>query len=304
MKPDSIAFIFLDGVGIGPAGAKNPFVPNRYPALEDAIGATLDSAHFGESTSDRLVRRLLDANLNVDGLPQSGTGQATLFTGVNCAELAGRHFGPYPHSATRATIAESNLFARLINRGVASESITFANAFPAPFFEYAARKNRWTVTTRCCLDAGIPLRTMDDLLAGKAIAADFTGDRLRSLGVDHDGVSAQVSGEVFGRVASAKRMTLCEYFLTDKAGHAMSRDAADDAISRVDSFVEGMLSTYDLRNGLVVITSDHGNVEDLGVRTHTRNPVPLIAIGAGATRFASARSLCDVVEPCVELLTG
>jgi bisphosphoglycerate-independent phosphoglycerate mutase (AlkP superfamily) len=30
---------------------------------------------------------------------------------------------------------------------------------------------------------------------------------------------------------------------------------------------------------MVIITSDHGNIEDLSVKTHTLNPVPLLWLG-------------------------
>jgi len=68
----------------------------------------------------------------VEGLPQSGTGQATLFTGVNCAERVGRHFGPYPHSTTHEILRDHNLFRRVEDASTPvngqTHAATFANA--------------------------------------------------------------------------------------------------------------------------------------------------------------------------------
>ena len=44
----------------------------------------------------------------------------------------------------------------------------------------------------------------------------------------------------------------------------------------------------------LVVTSDHGNLEDIASGHHTLNPVPLLAAGPGAAEFAAAGSLLDV----------
>ena len=72
-----VLYVFIDGVGYGPAGGQNPVCPEVCPTL----CALMEGA----------VR--LDACLGVPGLPQSATGQATLYTGVNAAQVMGRHKG-------------------------------------------------------------------------------------------------------------------------------------------------------------------------------------------------------------------
>ncbi len=44
---------------------------------------------------------------------------------------------------------------------------------------------------------------------------------------------------------------------------------------------------------LVVVSSDHGNLEDTR-GGHTTHPVPVLALGAGRHAFAAARSITDV----------
>ena len=51
-------------------------------------------------------------------------------------------------------------------------------------------------------------------------------------------------------------------------------------------------------SAVVVLTSDHGNLEDLRHRSHTDAPVPTVACGPGAAMFATATSLLDVAAAC------
>src|SRR5690606_29320670 len=112
MRPH-VTFVFLDGVGLGPAGPENPLATLRLPAFERLAGGQRWTTEAGALAEPDHVFHPLDATLGLDGLPQSGTGQASLFTGVNCAARAGRHWGPYPHSTSKPVIAAKNLFVRL-----------------------------------------------------------------------------------------------------------------------------------------------------------------------------------------------
>ncbi|HLT46574.1 MAG TPA: alkaline phosphatase family protein [Rubricoccaceae bacterium] len=233
------------------------------------------------------------------GLPQSGTGQATLFSGVNCAALAGRHFGPYPHSTSKPVLEAWSVFARLRAGGHAVEHLAFANAYPARFFTHAEARRRWTVTTFCCRAAGVRLRTGADLTAGRAVAADLT-----AVGWPEPGVPAVDEAEAaarLARLAAAHRLTLFEYFLTDKAGHAQDAAMAAAVLATLDRFFDALLDRLDART-LLVIASDHGNLEDLSVRVHTRHPVPLVALGPGAAAFAGAATLMDVTPALVGVM--
>jgi bisphosphoglycerate-independent phosphoglycerate mutase (AlkP superfamily) len=53
-----------------------------------------------------------------------------------------------------------------------------------------------------------------------------------------------------------------------------------------------------------VLTSDHGNMEDLSTGSHTRNPVPLLARGPQARRFAAAESIADVTPAILSALAA
>ncbi len=292
----NVLMIFVDGVGVGDDNpAVNPFKRFKLPVIDRLL------APYEEP--GRLLRSL-DANLGVDGLPQSGTGQASLFTGKNCAKIAGRHYGPFPHSATLETIANSNIFRQLAPLCPSGgECRAFANAYPPPFFDRVKRRNRWTVTTQCCIDAHVRIRNLDDLKRGEALAADITGHRLRRAGFAVTPVSEADAAAALSTLASANRFTLFEYFLTDKAGHNQSFDEAQTILESLDRFLATLISSLDGDKVSLIMTSDHGNLEDLSTKSHTRNPVPLVVVGAGAPSFADAQSIIDIVPAIMALLS-
>ncbi len=299
----SILFLFVDGIGLGPDDpGTNPFAAFRLPAFEFLADGkwTLDNAHPRPSNR---VFTALDATLGVEGLPQSGTGQATLLTGVNCAMKAERHYGPFPHSTSRPIIAENNLFRRL-ERLKGPGRTAFANAYPDRFFAYVNKTSRWTVTTLCCHEGGVPLRTYEDWIAGRALTADLTAAGWLSLGYELQPISEDEAGQRLVDLSRSFDLTLFEYFETDKAGHACSMWRAERVLRSLDTFLEGVISAMDPHRTLLVITSDHGNLEDLSTKGHTLHPVPLVAYGAGAERLAALSSIADVTPALIDLASS
>ena len=74
-------------------------------------------------------------------------------------------------------------------------------------------------------------------------------------------------------------------------------------MERFDQVLAGVLASWDWESGLLLITSDHGNMEDLGVRTHTLNPVPTIVIGQEHSQVAKrVRDLTDVAPAVSDYL--
>lgn len=295
----SILFLFLDGVGIGNSTPLNPFSNSSWKGFEAfSNGQTWTTEGFASIEQDSLVCKPIDALLGVEGLPQSGTGQSTLFTGINCAELAGRHYGPYPHSSAKSVLKEHNVFVKWKEAAVKDPTLgraMFLNAFPNRFIKQAELRNRWSVTTRCCLDAGIPLRRIEALDKGEAIAADLTGRGLKQV----SGAALQVITE---EEAATRTANLCkkygfllyENFLTDKAGHGQDLRKAEIVLISLDRFLLKLHELLDFDQTTVIITSDHGNIEDLGTKSHTMNPVPFVAKGALAHRFKHVNSIQDI----------
>lgn len=304
MTPARVLFVFVDGVGLGLSGPLNPLSEVPLPILARLGGGRPWIA--GTRVDDpEHVFVPIDATLSMEGLPQSGTGQASLFSGVNCARVAGRHYGPFPHSTSKPILDEHNVFSRLKGTRVAArapdpqEPFAFANPYPQRFFDAMARRDRWTVTTYCCRAAGVRLRTGTDLVAGRAVPADLTGALWPE--PDPPPLDEAASGRRLAALAEEHALTLFETWLPDKAGHG--RDGLDPAavLQSLDRFLGGVLDRLS-GDTLVLLSSDHGNVEDLNTRSHTRNPVPLVALGPGAAVFRDARSLTDVVPTLVRLV--
>ncbi len=293
-----VLFVFLDGVGLGPGGADNP-LDTTLPAFEKMAGGHAWTQAAPGRDDPQHVFRPLDATLGVEGLPQSGTGQATLFTGVNGARAAGRHFGPFPHSKTKPLLDEKNVFLRVQQAG---HTAAFANAYPPRFFTYARRKGRWTVTTHCCLAAGLRIRGMEDLRAGQALSADLTGRGLHRLGLEAPVITEEEAARRLLALSRRHTFTLFEYYLTDKAGHSRKHPRAARVLRSLDRFFGTLLDEIDPARELLVVTSDHGNLEDLSIKTHTRHPVPLVAYGRGASCLRTASDLTGVVPAVVDVL--
>ena len=299
-----ILFLFVDGIGLGGRSDDNPFFVHRLSAFERLAGAQQWLRDTEPVRTETSVFLPIDPRLAVEGLPQSGTGQATLFTGVNCAEVVGKHYGPYPYSKTKPIIATQNIFTQIEELLPGEpEPAAFANAYPDKFFDYVEKTDRWTVTTRCCLDSNTRVRGTGDLVNGLAVPADIVGanwpDEISEGQMPDDEHDA---AERLLRIASNHRLTLFEYFLTDKAGHKQSASWAKDVLLSLDRLLQALFDGIDTEEMLLVITSDHGNIEDLSVKTHTLNDVPFVAYGNGAGELVDVQSHADVTPALVGLL--
>jgi hypothetical protein len=217
---------------------------------------------------------------------------------VNASKIAGKHYGPFPYTKTRYLLEEQSLFHRVIELGM---SPIFMNAYPDIFFERAEKRDRWTATTMMVRAAGIPLNRVEDLLEGKAITAEIIQNVWRDkLKLDVPVITKEQAGYRMTDAAKLHDLVLYEFYLTDKAGHSMERKNADQIRDLLDPFLMHVVDKLDDRDTLI-ITSDHGNLEDLSTKTHTRNPVPLFVKGDTGP-FQSAKSLMDVTPAILEVL--
>lgn len=290
--------MFLDGVGLAAASATNPLATTPMPALRRLLGGSLTTEWVQQR--EGLLLAGLDACLGVDGLPQSVTGQTTLFSGVNAARVLGRHTTGFLGPRLREVVEKQGLLRRARERGLA---VTFANAYlePPPGGK-GARRRRASVTTTAALAAGIALRGRRELAAGEAVSWDIVRDRYRALaGDDVPAVTADLAGSHLAALAFDHDLTLFETFLTDLAAHGRWGLEPADVLARVDALLGGVLAAGggDLT---LLVTSDHGNLEDARTRVHTRNEVPLLVAGPLAERFAGCRSLADVTPRILECL--
>ncbi len=308
-KAVRVLFLFLDGVGIGGTDpAVNPLFAARLPVLRSLLGG-LPSLRQRQMKTSRAIVLPLDATLGVKGLPQSGTGQASLLGGFNAARAAGHHFGPFPPLSVRSKVEQRNIFRRVLATGLTP---CFANAFPERFFAYVKEHGmRLSMTTLSCSFCNLPLRQETELREARAVSADITNEGWGEMGyADMPIISLGEAGRRLISLSACHHFTLFEYWKTDFAGHARNMAESIAVLERFDGMLDGIVAAPEMRHTLVILSSDHGNLEDLSVKTHTRNPVPLVIFGAQHQRFAekilsrTRPNLSHVVPAIMEVLTG
>lgn len=290
----SLLLFFIDGLGIGTRGPHNPF---------DGLSDAAPLAIFQDEPPDIPFGGILaptDACLGVAGRPQSASGQTTILTGINAAATIGAHKQGFPNQPLLDIIREHSIFLQLKKSGV--DSISFANTYTQQFFD---RRPRWISATTAAVEAAnLRFNVVEDLKAGRAVFHDFTNVLLRERGEAVNIRSPEEAASVLAEVVSTHRFTLFEYFITDKIGHAQDYEAAQRLIPMLAKLIRSLLAELDLENATVIMTSDHGNLEDLSARNHTLNPVPTIVWGRLSQRIAARiRSLTDITPAIVDVLT-
>lgn len=290
----SVLFIFIDGLGIGERSVNNPFA---------RIADTEPLAHFVGEKSEIPFGGIMvptDPRLKVEGRPQSASGQTTILTGINAPLLLGHHKQGFPNQTLRDLISENSIFLQLKKANI-TENV-FANAYTPQFF---AETPRWKSATTCAVEAAeLSFRKLPDLLGGKALFHDFTNADLIKRGFEAPLYSAARAAEILAGIAANHRFTLYEHFITDQIGHKQDFAKAEIHLPQLAEFIRKTIELVDLENTTVILTSDHGNIEDLSVRNHTLNDVPTIIWGA-EKHFAAERikDLTDITPTILQILT-
>lgn len=267
----SILILFFDGVGVGADDpATNPFA---------AVDARRLAPVRGRPAPEDASYRPLDPTLGVPGLPQSATGQTTLYTGVNAARVLGRHMVGIPGPTLYPVLQDESLFRKAVAAGLRP---TFANAYTRAHLE--ARRPRWSATTRMVQASGVPIRMIDgDDTAPDPIVHDYTGEWAAMKGIAVPRRTADQAAATLAGLLDDHDLVLYEYFLTDLVAHRGDWDGKVEQARRVEDLVDAVLRRVDLEADTVVLVSDHGNLERGDDPRHTMNPVPLLAWGSRAT---------------------
>ena len=298
-------FFFLDGVGLGSGDPDiNPWARAAMPNMQDLLDGKRLLASTAPLENQRASLLALDACLGVDGLPQSASGQATLLTGQNVPAAIGGHYGPKPNPPVAAFLQNGSLFSSLQKAGCRTALL---NAYPPRYFEAIGSGHRlYSAIPLAVTSAGIALKTGNDLAAGRALSADFTAQGWREhLGIqDIPVLTPTQAGQRLSNLTQDYDFTFFEYWLSDYAGHRQNMDEACHLLESFDQVLGSLVNAWDDHGGLILITSDHGNLEDLSTRRHTRNPVPALVIGAPDFRRAFCASLQNLadVAPAIKRL--
>lgn len=287
--PPPVLMLFVDGIGLPlNLSTPTPLRPEVCPRL---------MAFLAEDCVP------VDACLGVPGLPQSATGQTTILTGINASERAGRHIEGFPTAMLRDIIQTHNIYKQLKEADCTS---TFANGYysATSIADVEAMRVK-SVTTVAALSAFGDVRRRDQLLRGEAVAHDLTRESLGLRGYTGPLVSPEQAAIDLADLSLPYHFTLFEFFESDRAGHQASMTEAEAVLRKFDRFLEALCRRAEADNILLLLTSDHGNIEDLSVRTHTRNPVPFAARGPGAESVRSVvHALTDITPAIVGHITS
>lgn len=293
-----VHLFFMDGVGLGaPDPGVNPFVSAHLPHLNGLLGDGWFLRDADPHTVERASFVPTDATLGVSGRPQSATGQATILTGRNVPQRLGRHYGPKPNEAVAAAIHEGTLFHEVTTAGGSAALIT---PYPQRYFDAVDSGRRLlSAVPLAATGAGLSLMTADDLRAGRAVSPGFTGQGWR----DHLGyadiplLTLPEAGRRIAAIAQTHSFSFFEHWPSDRHGHRGSLEDAVAHLETIDAVLGGLFAAWNDRHGLLIITSDHGNIEAKDRRNHTENPVPTILLGSRHAELAPlVRDLTDIAR--------
>lgn len=291
-----VLFIFLDGIGLGENNPEiNPFARANMPNLNrllDGRSLLKESAPFHGEYASLLA---VDPAVGVKGLPQSATGQAILLTGINIPAELGYHYGPKPNPAVAAYLKEATLFSRFVKEG---KKAALLNAYPPRYFDgIDSGKRLYSSIPLSVINAGLPLFRHDDLFNGRALSADFTGEGWRTMLGFHDApmMDPATAGQKLASLAKGYDFSLFEYWASDYAGHKQQMEEAIRLMESFDEVLGGLTQAWD-DGGLILVTSDHGNMDDLSTRKHTPANVPALVIGDKKAREEFTRDMKDLTD--------
>lgn len=270
--------IMVDGLGIPPEGWRN------------SIFARLCPSEFIELLERYSIA--LDATLEMDGIPQSATGQTAIFTGLNASKLVGSHLSGFPGPFLKSLLRKNNIFLEIIKL---NKSVVFANSYircPLDKILDTRFASVTSVMLSTFADKGLDV---DDLLKGQAVIHDITRRTVtEKYGVPV--ITPEEGAQHLLNVSSKYDFVLFEYFLTDKAGHSRDEAELEITLDELSRFI------LDIKNNLpettaLLICSDHGNCENIQTKQHTINPVPLLLVNMqpGKQPLKSITNIHDLV---------
>lgn len=290
-----LLFIFLDGIGLGEDNPDtNPFARAKMPNLNQLLEGRSLLKHAAPFHGERASLLAVDPAVGIHGLPQSATGQAILLTGINIPAELGYHYGPKPNPEVAAYLKEATLFSRFLKEG---KKAALLNAYPPRYFDgIDSGKRLYSSIPLAVISAGLPLFRHEDLFDGRALSADFTGEGWRTmLGFkDAPFMEADQAGRKLASLAKEYDFSLFEYWASDYAGHKQQMNDAIKLMETFDAVVGGLLDTWE--DGLILVTSDHGNMDDLSTRKHTSANVPALVIGDRSAREEFTRDMKNLTD--------
>jgi len=274
--PSTIIFVFIDGIGFGTKDSTyNPFTKYGRDFFSVLGGKT--------SFTPPGVMLQVDAHMGLyTAVPQSGTGQAALFTGHDTVAMMHRHMAGFPPYSLRPYLKQDSVINKFLKSNLKAGVVnTYTKRF-MDILEKPRSERFMSASTLMQLGSGQRLLTMEDHENQKSLFMDITNWFLRKeLGYDVPELDPVEAGRRLVRIARDYNLVVFEYFFSDKYGHDGLGNNVELIVNHMESLLEGIWEEIDPARELVAISSDHGNFEDLSIPVHTHNPIPAIFYGPG-----------------------
>ena len=299
-----IVFLFVDGLGIGKKDESNPFFVKEFPFFENLF---------------RKFTYYTDPRMNQEGLPQSATGQTAIYTGYNAPKYIGKHKEGFPCSKLKKLIKEESIFKKLIELNYKP---AFANTYLIDDIEDIIKSRYVSVTTYMTITSLGKVRSLKELVKGEGVFQDienrmianeeiFEGRYKRMFPNIEEKIDATLLKQVkpispekaarnLLKVAKKNHFTLFEYFQTDIAGHKQDMEMAIEKLTLLETFIAEIVNSLNLNKDTLFIISDHGNIEDLSIPTHTYNKVPFVVMGKARKFIKNPVFLHEIAPQIIE----
>jgi 2,3-bisphosphoglycerate-independent phosphoglycerate mutase len=217
--------------------------------------------------------------------------------------MLGEHYGPKPNAAIREILARGSFFKRVVNSG---KKAALLDAYPPKWHvEIDRGKSLRSSYQQAAYEAGQRIFGLEDLKQGKALTPEWTGTAWRQyLKLDDTPVyTPHEAGKKLVEMSRDYDFAMHTHWMTDLVGHRGPLSRGVELLELFDGVMAGILDTWDDDEGLVIMTSDHGNMEVIGSRNHTENDVPTLVIGREKAAFAEGfNDLTDIVPHMAQLL--
>ena len=162
----------------------------------------------------------------------------------------------------------------------------FANTYRDEFFKWG-HLVKDSVSTTLVRAAGLEFHKIPDIAKGRSVYMEFTNQFLANAGYDVPIFTPEQAGKQLAGLSVEYDLCLYEYFLTDRIAHMQKRELSIEQVRRIDEYLVSVVENTDLGNCTIIVSSDHGSIEDVTSIEHTLNPVPTFVWGEKSSEIAN-----------------
>lgn len=144
------------------------------------------------------------------------------------------------------------------------------------------------------LEAGMPLKTWADVRQGEALTSTMTHELESRFNWDALGEvplprrTPRDAADVLASLSARHDFTFYKYQMPDLISHTGQVELAREVFETIESFVEAVLEAINPNETIVIVTSDHGHLEQVAfTQGHPKSKVPTWYFGQDAETQAA-----------------